>query len=89
MTHKKKVLVAAAIAGLMVSSTAMAGAAFPGHDSMKKGGCDMNGCKGKSSCKGSGSCKSGHACSGSAGCKGAHSCKGESAKIDGGTLSGQ
>ena len=59
MLNKKKILVAASIAGLMASSVAMAGSAFPGHDSGKKSMCcSMNGCKGKASCKGEkNSCK--------------------------------
>lgn len=60
MLDKKKMLVAASIAGLMASSTlAMAGSSFPGQDSMNKSHCSMNGCKGTASCKGSASCKSG------------------------------
>ena len=52
MMNKKKMMVAAVVAGLMaLPSVAMAGAAFPGHDCMKKT-CGMNGCKGKGSCKG-------------------------------------
>ena len=51
--NRKKILIAAAVAGLMASSSiAMAGSAFPGHDSGNKSRCDMNGCKGKASCKG-------------------------------------
>ena len=44
--------VAAAIAGLMAStSVAMAGSSFPGQDA-KKACCSMNGCHGKAACKG-------------------------------------
>ena len=83
MVNKKKLLVAASIAGLMASSSvAMAGAAFPGHDSMKKMQCDMNGCKGNASCKGSHhACKSGNGCSS----KGADT----SAKVENGQLTGK
>ena len=66
MLSKKKLLVAASIAGLMAStSVAMAGSAFPGHDSMNKSCGGMNGCKGSHGCKQTNSCKSGkHSCSG-------------------------
>lgn len=69
---KKHVLVAAAIAGLMASSNAaMAGSAFPGHDSMKKMCSDTNSCKGAAACKGQNACKgSGHSCGGKNGCPG-------------------
>ena len=71
MFDKKKMLVAASIAGLMASSTiAMAGSAFPGQDSMNKSHCSMNGCKGMASRKGEkhsygghkNGCKSGAKC---------------------------
>ena len=56
--NKKNALVAAAIAGLMATSTvAMAGSSFPGSDSMNKTHCSMNGCKGAGSCKGKHVCK--------------------------------
>ena len=76
MTNRKKMLVAASIAGLMAasSSVAMAGSAFPGQDAGNKSHCDMHGCKGAHSCKGDKhSCKGGNnACKGHAnGCKGA------------------
>ena len=55
---KKKVFVAAAIAGIMASSTvAMAGSAFPGGDSMNKSHCSKNGCKSVNGCKGKAACK--------------------------------
>ena len=76
MLNKKKLLVAAAVAGLMASTTvAMAGSAFPGHDSMNKS-CGMNGCPGKSGCR------SNHGCKGSGSCKGADA----SAKVANGAL---
>ena len=68
MLSKKKILVAASIAGLMASSSvAMAGAAFPGHDSMNRS-CQMNSCKGMGSCKGAKNACGGHknGCSGKA-----------------------
>ena len=70
MMNKKKLLVAASIAGLMASSSvALAGAAFPGHDSMNKSCGGVNGCKGAHGCKGMHSCKGGkHACSGGNNC---------------------
>ena len=51
MLNRKKLLVAASIAGLMTTTIAMAGSSFPGQDSMKKT-CCMNKCGGKHSCKG-------------------------------------
>ncbi len=70
---KKKVLVAAAIAGIMASSTvAMAGSAFPGGDSMNKSHCSKNGCKSMNGCKGKeASCKGQHSCKGGNSCKSA------------------
>ncbi len=69
---KKRVLVAAAIAGIMASSTvAMAGSAFPGGDSMNKSHCSKNGCNSMNSCKGKSACKGTHACKGGNSCKSA------------------
>ena len=85
--NKKKLLVAASIAGLMTSSVAMAGAAFPGQDSMNKSHCDMHGCKGAGSCKGAkNACKSmGHACGGKNSCPG----KETAAQVADGQLAGK
>ena len=84
MNNKKKLMVAASIAGLMAASatSAFAGSAFPGHDAGNKSHCDMNGCKGRGmmdhSCGGKNACK-GH----QNGCKGA---AGTAAAVDNGTL---
>ncbi len=66
MANRGKILVAASVAGLLAStSMAMAGASFPGQDSMKKAPCSMNGCKGAASCKTEKhSCSSGNSCNG-------------------------
>ncbi len=84
---KKNALVAAAIAGLMASSSvAMAGSAFPGHDCMNKSHCDLNSCKGVGSCKGHHSCKGGkHSCGGKNGCSGHEA----AAKVENGQLKTQ
>ena len=67
MLNRKKILVAASIAGLMASSSiATAGSSFPGEDSMNKSCRAMNGCKGMASCKGEKNACAGHA----NGCKG-------------------
>ena len=72
MLSKKRLLLAA-VAGLMAApSVALAGAAFPGHDSMNKSCAGMNGCKGSHGCPGKHSCKGAkNACSGQMnGCSG-------------------
>ena len=75
---KKKILIAAAVAGLMAGSSvvAHAGSAFPGHDSQKGGCCQMKSCDTKSR-KDAGSCKSStatkadmHSCGGMNSCGG-------------------
>lgn len=94
--NKKKILVAASIAGLMASaSVSFAGSAFPGHDAGNRSQCDLKCCKGgANACSGKNACKgSGGACCGKNACKGQHSCGGASAsadaKVEGGTLTGK
>ncbi len=98
MNSKKKLLVAASIAGLMAASStaAFAGAAFPGQDAGNKSRCEMNGCKGAGSCKSMKKSCSGkgsdHACGGKNACKGQNGCKSAAetaaAAVDG-TLAGK
>ena len=88
MLNRKKLLVAASIAGIMAasSSVAMAGSSFPGHDSGNKSCPGMNGCRGMASCKGGKhSCPGKHSCAGGQnGCSG----KGAAAKVEDGKLTG-
>ena len=88
MLNRKKILVAASIAGIMAASSstlAMAGSAFPGHDSGNKSCGGMNGCKGVAGCKsGKNSCSGKHACSGKNSCSG----QGTATKVEDGKLTG-
>ena len=85
MMNKKKILVAASIAGLMASSIAMAGSSFPGHDSGNKSMCSMNGCKGTASCKGAKNSCAGHKIGCKAHCNFNNSSK-AAAKVENGKL---
>lgn len=75
--HMKKLVVGAAVAGLITgtaASTFAASKSLPGQDATKdtKKKTEKHACKGKNSCKGNGGCKSGDN-----GCKGKNSCKGK------------
>ena len=81
---KNAMLAAAAVAGLLVGTTARAVAqTTDSKDSGKKADttkkeakADKHGCKGKNSCKGKGNCKTGdNGCAGKNSCKGKGGCK--------------